>query len=208
MNWMLTNRADPMAAQIADRHYTRQSVGSRQFVAPSRCIVLLVPDAPVLWVSSWPYAEYVRHAWAGAWMCTLFRNEASDRYLSSELVSQAVAVTRALWGKPPKQGFVTFVDASKVRQKRDPGRCFCLGLRTLHFVTEFVRFVRGLLFNLVEVVNGCIAVVLVSRLHIVHVCLFNKRGVLMVGLFAVLVVVIAFVLGLVFIWWLEIKSGL
>lgn len=124
MHWKLTNRADARAARIADRHYTRQSVGSRQFVPPGRCVVLIVPDATVLWVSSWPYAQYVRHAWAGAWMCSLFRNEASDRYLSSELITQAVAATRMIWGEPPKQGFVTFVDADKVRPKRDPGRCF------------------------------------------------------------------------------------
>ena len=124
MNWQVTNRADPVAAKIADRHYTRQSVGSRQFVPPGRCVVILVPDAPVLWVSSWPKAEYVRHAWAGAWMCSLFRNEVGDLYLSSELIVQAVAATRAIWGKPPKQGFVTFVDAGKIRPKRDLGRCY------------------------------------------------------------------------------------
>ena len=124
MNWMLTNRADSVAALIADRHYTRQSVGSRQFVPPGRCVVLMVPNAPVLWVSSWPKAEYVRHAWAGAWMCSLFRNEVPDCYLSSELIIQAVAATRAVWGTPPKQGFVTFVDARQVRSKRDPGRCY------------------------------------------------------------------------------------
>jgi hypothetical protein len=122
--WKLTNRADWQAALIADRHYTRQSPGSRQFAPPGRCIVLLVPDAPVLWVSSWPKPEYVKHAWAGAWICSLFRNEVPDCYLSSELITQAVAATRAVWGTPPKQGMVTFVNADKVRPKRDPGRCF------------------------------------------------------------------------------------
>ena len=124
MDWCLTNRADPLAASIADRHYTRQSVGARQFVPPGRCVVLLLSDASALWVSSWPKAEYVHHAWAGAWMCSLFRNEAPGRFLSSDLISQAVAATCAIWGKAPKQGFVTFVDASQVRSKRDPGRCF------------------------------------------------------------------------------------
>ncbi len=124
MNWCLTNRADPIAASIADRHYTRQSVGARQFVPPGRCVVLLSSDASALWVSSWPKAEYVQHAWAGAWICSLFRNESSGRYLSSDLIRQAVAATHAIWGNSPKQGFVTFVDASQVRAKRDPGRCF------------------------------------------------------------------------------------
>lgn len=67
-------------------------------------------------------AEYVRHAWPGAWICTLFRNESDT--LSSELIRQAVAATVAAWGPPPAIGMVTFVDETKVRRKRDPGRCF------------------------------------------------------------------------------------
>lgn len=57
-------------------------------------------------------------------MCSLFRNEVPDRYLSSELITQAVAATRAVWSEPPDLGFVTFVDARQVRHKRDPGRCY------------------------------------------------------------------------------------
>lgn len=74
------------------------------------------------WVTSWPFAEYVKHAWAGAWMCSAFRNE-SNR-LSSGLIRDAVAATRAFYGEPPPLGMITFVDAGKVRRKRDPGRCF------------------------------------------------------------------------------------
>jgi hypothetical protein len=97
MHWKLTNRADPRAARIADQNSTRQSIGSRQFVPPGRSVVLIVPNAPVLWVSSWPYAKYVQHAWAGAWICSLFRNEEPSGYLSSELITQAVSATRAGW---------------------------------------------------------------------------------------------------------------
>jgi hypothetical protein len=124
MNWMLSSRADRRAAALADRHYTRQAVGSAQFVPPGRCLVLLTPDADALWVTSWPDPRYVKHAWAGAWMCSLFRNEAPDRYLSSVLIRDAVAATRAHFGKPPSLGMVTFVDPVQVRAKRDPGRCY------------------------------------------------------------------------------------
>lgn len=44
--------------------------------------------------------------------------------LASELIREAVAATLGIWGAPPPQGVVTFVDASKVRHKRDPGRCY------------------------------------------------------------------------------------
>jgi hypothetical protein len=97
-------------------------VGSPQFVPPGRCLVLISRCERALWVTSWPFAEYVRHAWAGAWVNSLFRNEGAG--LSSDLIIQAVAATRALWPDVPALGLVTFVDPRKVRRKRDPGRCY------------------------------------------------------------------------------------
>lgn len=122
--WVVSHRADPRAVQLADRHYNRQKPGSPQFVPPGRCLVLLTPDADALWVTSWPYAEYTKHAWAGAWVNSLFRREPECTALASDLIRAAVAATRWKWGEPPELGMVTFVDASKVRHKRDPGRCY------------------------------------------------------------------------------------
>lgn len=121
MRWTLSHRADPRALPLADRHYNRQKPGTPQFVPPGRCIVLLTPDADALWVSSWPFAEFVKHAWAGAWVCSCFRNESP--HLSSELIREAVAATRYRW-PVPERGMVTFVDPEKTRRKRDPGRCY------------------------------------------------------------------------------------
>lgn len=122
MYWTLSHRADRPARKLADRHYNRQSVGASGFVPPGRCLVLLGADSRAVWVTSWPFAEYVRHAWAGAWVNSLFRNEGDE--LSSDLIRQAVAATRWRYGEPPALGMITFVDASKVRHKRDPGRCY------------------------------------------------------------------------------------
>ncbi len=122
MRWRLSWRADPRARALADRHYSRQKRGAAQFVPPGRCIVLVTQDADAYWVTAWPLAEYVRHAWAGAWMCSAFRNEGP--HLSSELIREACAATRYLYGEPPPLGMVTFVDATKVRRKRDVGRCY------------------------------------------------------------------------------------
>lgn len=119
MSWQISHRADPRARELADRHYNRRKVGSPQFVPPGRCVVLWQPNA--FWITSWPYAEYVKHAWAGAWVNSAFRNEGAG--LSSELIREAVACTRSIW-EPPALGIVTFVDASKVKKKRDPGRCY------------------------------------------------------------------------------------
>lgn len=44
--------------------------------------------------------------------------------LASDLIRDAVAATRAVWGDPPPLGMVTFINTAKVRRKRDPGRCY------------------------------------------------------------------------------------
>lgn len=120
MIWSLSWRADPRARALADRHYNRQQIGAAQFVPPGRCLVLVCATA--FWITSWPFGEYVKHAWPGAWVCSAFRNEGDD--LSSDLIRQAVAATRWRWPDTPTIGMITFVNASKVRHKRDPGRCF------------------------------------------------------------------------------------
>lgn len=122
MHWRESWRADPVARRIADNHYNRQKVGADQFVPPGRCVVLVI-DAAALWITSWPFAEYVKHAWAGAWVCSAFRNERPDLHLSSALIIEALAATRFYW-EPPAEGMITFVDPDKTRRKRDPGRCF------------------------------------------------------------------------------------
>lgn len=119
--WFLSNRADRDVVPLADRHYNRQKIGSPQFAPPGRCLVLKTRPIDAFWITSWPFAEFVKHAWPGAWICSAFRNEGA--YLSSKLIRQAVAATRAYWESPPL-GMITFVDASKVRRKRDPGRCY------------------------------------------------------------------------------------
>lgn len=135
MRWHVSYRADPRGRVIADRHYTRQKVGSGQFVAPGRCLVLLTSCASSLWVTSWPFPEFVKHEWAGAWICSSFRREGPG--LASEMIREAVAATRTYFGEPPTLGMVTFVNPKKVRHKRDPGRCFVkAGFRRLKTTTK------------------------------------------------------------------------
>lgn len=121
--WRKSHRFDRAGVLIADRHYNRQKVGSPQFVPPWRCVVLLAEDAQAVWVTSWPFAEYTRHAWAGAWVNSCFRREGGD-VVASDMIRQAVAATRWVWPDVPDLGMITFVNANKVRHKRDPGRCY------------------------------------------------------------------------------------
>lgn len=122
MMWMQSNRADPEVVPLADRHYNRQKIGSPQFAPPGRCLVLKTAGPDAFWITSWPFAEYVKHAWGGAWICSAFRNEGP--HLSSSLIRDAVSATLAHYGTPPTLGMVTFVNVTKVRNKRDPGRCY------------------------------------------------------------------------------------
>lgn len=120
MIWMLSHRADKRALPIADRHYNRQKPGTPQFVPPGRCKVLLARTLDALWVSSWPLAEYVKHRWPGAWVCSCFRKEGDG--IASEMIVEAVAVTRNEFGDPPvietPRGpvcMVTFIDREHVK---------------------------------------------------------------------------------------------
>jgi hypothetical protein len=128
VRWRLTGRFDRRAAALADRHYSRQTPGSPQFVPSGRALVLVTEGYGAVWATNWQVSHdgiaFQIHDWPLAWICSIFRNERPDLHRSSELVREAVAATVALWGLPPAQGFVTFVDADKVRPKRDPGRCF------------------------------------------------------------------------------------
>lgn len=115
MIWTLSNRADPLARDIADRHYNRQKPGTPQFVPPGRCLVLYASNATgrAFWVTSWQFAQYVKHAWPEVWVCSAFRNEGAG--VASDMIRDAVAATRAYFGDPPSNGMITFVDRRKVR---------------------------------------------------------------------------------------------
>lgn len=114
--WRLSHRASETSREIADRHYNRQKIGSPQFVPPGRCLVLeaRTNTGRALWVTSWPFAKYVKHEWPGAWVCSAFRNEGAGK--ATVLIREAIAMTRGFFGEPPPPfGMVTFVNRKEVR---------------------------------------------------------------------------------------------
>lgn len=121
MHWQLTTVNDSRGRWMADRHYSRKTEGAPSFANPGHNVVLITEDMGALWVSYAP--KFTTFFPEGAWVCTIFRNE-SRTVLSSILVSEAVAATRAVWGEPPQCGMWTLIDIDKTRPKRDPGRCF------------------------------------------------------------------------------------
>lgn len=120
MRWCASHRFDPAAARLADRHYNRQKIGSPQFAPTGSCCVFVTDCGRAFWITSNPLAEWVKHAWAGAWVCSAFRSEGAGT--ASELIRDAVSATRAHYGDPPALGMVTFVDRDKVRPIRVHGR--------------------------------------------------------------------------------------
>jgi hypothetical protein len=74
---------------------------------------LVTDDARAFWVTSWPFACWVKHAWGGAWVCSAFRSEGAGR--ASTLITQAVAATVSHYGPAPDLGMITFIDRKKVK---------------------------------------------------------------------------------------------
>jgi len=130
--WTRANRFDSDCLPLADRHYNRRKVGSPQFVPPGRCLVLKAPGA--VWVTSWPFAEFVRHAWPGAFVNSLFRKECDG--LASDYIRDACAATRAEWSDIPTSGMITFIDPNEVTARKVRGR-LCIGYA--YFEAGFVH---------------------------------------------------------------------
>lgn len=122
--WVRVTRCDVRARSLADEHYSRQTIGARDFTPPGRTLVLGTREGGAVWA----VVENLDPAGGLRWRCTIFRNTRPDLYLSSDLVREATDRTRAHWlsrfGALPSVPLTTEIDPGKVRSKRDPGRCF------------------------------------------------------------------------------------
>ncbi len=109
--WRRSHRFDPAGVALADRHYSRQKP----------------ENSKAVFGLSFPKAEFVKHAWAGAWIVSIFRNEKSGP-LASDMIREAMAHMQTEYDVPAL-GCVTFVDPKKVngvmeRGERIKGFCF------------------------------------------------------------------------------------
>ena len=113
---MRVQRVDVGSRLLADRHYSRQTPGAREFMGNGRCLVLRNAAGTV--VFGWIYPADGRAVKDGAY-CSIFRNE-SER-LSSDIILEAEAHALARWPELPR--FLTYVNPRKVAS-RNPGYCF------------------------------------------------------------------------------------
>jgi hypothetical protein len=127
MIWRLAHRFDPVGRALADRHYSRQKPGTPQFMPAGSCRVLVASNSRAVFGLSFPKAEFVKHAWAGAWIVSIFRNEDAGP-LASDMIREAMAHMQTEY-PVPDLGCVTFVNPKKVRGvlvrgERVKGFCF------------------------------------------------------------------------------------
>ena len=119
--WIEVPRVHEGARRLADRHYSRQTIGARDFMPPGQTFVLVTADAGAVWgvcLNLDPVGSL-------RWRVTIFRRESGLQ--ASELVRSATDRTLARWrerGALPRVPLSTEIDPRRVRRKRDPGRCF------------------------------------------------------------------------------------
>jgi hypothetical protein len=112
-----TTHFDPEMARLADRHYSRRTIGARQFCYAGRKLVLRDCAGLVLFGWVWPY-DHLRMDGQTGYNCAIFRNESTR--LASEIILEAEQAAFAKWGA---NRVYTYVDGRRVRST-NPGFCF------------------------------------------------------------------------------------
>jgi hypothetical protein len=114
---VVTTPFDRECALLADRHYSRRTIGARQFAYSGRKLVLRDTQGLILFVWMFPDPAMRMDGQIG-YNNAIFRNESARQ--SSDVILEAERHAVAKWG--PNRAY-TYIDPSKV-QSRNPGYCF------------------------------------------------------------------------------------
>ena len=112
-----TTHFDQECRLLADRHYSRRTIGATQFCYSGRKLVLRNSEGSVLFVWMNPDPT-MRMDHQTGYNCAIFRNESAR--LSSDIILEAETLARAKWGP---HRLYTYVDPAKIHS-RNPGYCF------------------------------------------------------------------------------------
>jgi hypothetical protein len=106
---IITNHFDPEMAMLADRHYSRRTVGARQFLYSGRKLV--IRDAPGDVLFGWLYPdESMRMDGQKGYICAIFRNESIRK--ASEIILECERLAFEKWG--PNRLY-TYIDPAKTK---------------------------------------------------------------------------------------------
>lgn len=123
-NWLAVQRTDARAFALYRRHYSFKknarwrTPGNTNVTGSGQTMVLLSQMGDALFV--WLRNTVQRLDKQVGVNCAIFRNEGAS--LSSDLIREADDLAWQRWTDEPRH--FTYIDASEVRHKRDPGRCF------------------------------------------------------------------------------------
>lgn len=112
-----TTHFDGECAELADRHYSRRTIGARQFCYSGRKLVLRDIAGAVVFVWMYPDPALRMDGQVG-YNCSIFRNESTRR--SSEIILEAERHAVAKWGAGRAY---TYIDPRCIAS-RNPGYCF------------------------------------------------------------------------------------
>jgi len=114
---IVTSQYDQECRVLADRHYSRRTIGASQFCYSGRKLVLRNGEGSVLFVWMFP-DEAMRMDGQAGYNCAIFRNESTRR--SSEIILEAEKLAFEKWGA---NRMFTYIDPRKVKSS-NPGCCF------------------------------------------------------------------------------------
>lgn len=127
---MRTSPFDAECAALADRHYSRRTIGAKQFAYSGRKLVLRDHEGLVLFVWMFPDPAMRMDGQTG-YNNAIFRNESTRQ--SSAIILEAERLAVEKWG--PNRAY-TYIDATKVASV-NPGYCFkCAGWRRIGYSVD------------------------------------------------------------------------
>jgi hypothetical protein len=118
--WIEIRDGDPSARTLYERHYSchRYLDGRRPMkcIGPGEYMLLMTPDADALFA----WRRFIDASGQSGVNCSIFRNEAPHKYLSSDLIREAC---RLAWRRWLAMRLYTYVNPRRVRSQ-NPGYCF------------------------------------------------------------------------------------
>jgi hypothetical protein len=116
--WFRVDKFDARAARLADRHYSRQTVGADQCLGPGQTLLMLSLDE----LAVWGVVCNLDPVGALRWCNSLFHSESPKR--ASSLIEKATDMTRDYWSRHyggwPDAPLTTEIDVTATARHRSP----------------------------------------------------------------------------------------